>query len=178
MFAGFGKWYRIWNATHWSCSLLYFHCQTVIVHLFQSEPIGVCELWRRISLMCVCVCVCTCVFVCDIIPFALIEARWCVETVNVFPWISVVGWVLIDSDLTALHALSYSETIEFTPPLASPQKPPPCFFVCWFTWALVESQTASDLQTLLRIASSSCCFIMAFLHSHTPLSCQGFTTTC
>lgn len=40
-------------------------------------------------------------------PSLLIEARWCVETVNVFPWTSVVGRVRTDwVALTTLHALS------------------------------------------------------------------------
>lgn len=52
-------------------------------------------------------------------PRLLIEARWCVETVNVFPWISEVGRALIDSDLTALHALSHGETIVLYPLLLS-----------------------------------------------------------
>lgn len=76
------------------------HYASLSVDIYLPNPICVWIVEK-------CAGICACVHVCLRTP-PLIETRWRVETVNVFPWISVVSQALIDSDLTALHALSYS----------------------------------------------------------------------
>lgn len=112
-------------------------------------------------------------------PPLLIEARWCVETVNVFPWISVVGRALIDSDLTALHALSYSETIAFAPPLLFFSFSQPLLINCcafrvlaytssWWRW-MVHVSRANCMR--LAIMSSYYFILMSMqlvIQSHAP----------
>lgn len=130
--------------------------------IYLSNPIRVCELWQSVY---VCVCL-------RVPPPLLIEARWCVETVNVFPWISVVGRALIDSDLTALHGLSYSETIAFNPFLSASSHKLLCFLSSSWRWMMRVSRANHKRLAIM----SSYYFILISTHpiiqSHS-LSCHS-----